>query len=179
MNNKKTFFTDKENEDYNKLVHFNENELKGQIERNEPKHWLDAHGKLPDNRDCNIELKGREFNLINNNGEWQFKNESGYTCNTIYCEANKVSELLFHLQYDNSQPLYINFTLNNYILIYNLAKLSKIPDMQVVFVKNKGYSFTEKCYRYMLPVNDATIYKREGNNYTLIRRGDGCNRKDC
>lgn len=181
MNKNKTYFTKKEDEDYRKLEHFNNHFLKGEVERNNPCDWLDAHCTLPDNRDCNIELKGREFRLEQNKfGEWQFINESGYTCTTIFCEANKVSELLFQLLYNGGQPLYINFTINDYILVFNLAKLSHIPDMRVEFVKNKGYGYTaEKCYRYHLPITDATIYKRDGNNYELIKKGDGCNRKDC
>jgi hypothetical protein len=173
MSNNKKFFNENENRDFNKLVDFNDKYLHAQITRNGEGASIDAYGVLSDGRDAAIELKNRyKYNLeIDENGNYYcIKENSSYKCNTIFCEANKMSELLLEYQYNNKrEPLYINFTKNDYVLVFNLNKLLIKPDYEIYYVRNEGYNFTEKCYRYLLNITDATIYKKENDSYTLIQ----------
>lgn len=173
MSNNKQFFNENENRDFNKLVDFNDKYLHAQITRNGEGESIDAYGILSDGRNAAIELKNRyNFNLeVDENGNYYCVNvTNGYSCNTIFCEANKMSELLLEHQYNKREPLYINFTKNDYVLVFNLNKLVNKPQYKILYVENEGYNFTEKCYRYLLNISDATIYKKENDTYRLVQK---------
>lgn len=174
MSNNKKFFKENENRDFNKLVDFNDKYLHAQITRNGEGESIDAYGVLSDGRNAAIELKNRyKYNLeVDENGNYYCVNDTnGYSCYTIFCEANKMSELLLEYQYNNKrEPLYINFTKNDYVLVFNLNKLVNKPNYEIYYVRNEGYNFTEKCYRYLLNISDATIYKKENDSYRLVQK---------
>ena len=173
MSNNKQFFNENENRDFNTLVDFNDKYLHAQITRNGEGESIDAYGVLSDGRNAAIELKNRyNFNLeVDENGNYYCVNVSnGYSCNTIFCEANKMSELLLEYQYNKREPLYINFTKNDYVLVFNLNKLVNKPQYKILYVENEGYNFTEKCYRYLLNISDATIYKKKNDTYRLVQK---------
>ena len=64
-----------------------------------------------------------------------------------------MSELLLEYQYNKREPLYINFTKNDYVLVFNLNKLVNKPQYKILYVENEGFVKT-------------SLVVENGKNYT-------------
>lgn len=120
----------------------------------------DASGVTFDGRAFGIELKSRNQVLMDD-GRLSGQTYDGYayTADTEYLEAHKSTSMMFDYLYKKDEPLYVNFLKDGTIIIYNLTKLSEIPQKQRVKIKSKGYEREEYEYRFLLPLKDAAIYK--------------------
>ena len=78
---------------------------------------------------------------------------------SIMIEDYKYLELMMEQQFNNLEPIYINFC-NDGVVIYNLNKLSAKPKLRVMDIKSEGYDAVQhQERRYMLPLTDAVVYK--------------------
>ena len=167
------YFDKKEQENFDKLVEFNDNilhlELMGQTPR---RHHTDASGYTSTSRYFNIELKERNQELRQKDDGTYYihgitNNNKEYTCNGIYIEQHKVCSMMLDYICNGYEPIYINF-LNNCIIVYNLAKLKTRPNTDLAKkIKSSGYGAFEIGSREDLSLKDATIYDY---NYNLIKR---------
>ena len=78
---------------------------------------------------------------------------------SIMIEDYKYAELMMEYQFNNLEPIYINFCSDG-VVIYNLSKLSAKPKLRVMDIKSEGYDAVQhQEMRYMLPLTDAVVYK--------------------
>lgn len=78
---------------------------------------------------------------------------------SIMIEDYKYCELLQEYQFNNREPLYINF-LHDAVVIFNLSKLKDKPKLRIMNIKSEGYDKVQyQERRYMLDLSDAVIYK--------------------
>lgn len=135
-----------------------------------PEKWhSDASGYTTDGRYINIELKQRNQVLLKNmTVSGCTEDGKPYTCKTIYAEAHKCGDMLLDYVCEQKEPLYINFLLNDVVLVFNLARLKHRPDKVGKRIYSKLYQGFELAKREELRIEDAFIYKMENNEYKLI-----------
>ena len=151
------YFSEKENEGYTKLERFNKDKhFFKSIGRTPVGYDYDASGVTEDGQPVSIEIKIRDLNLTDDN------KVSGRTFidDTLLIEARKVAGLLIDYTMTGAIPLYLNF-LNNATLIYNFTKLKQKPEKKFFKAQNFGRNGMELGDRYLLPVNEAYIYRLE------------------
>ena len=147
------YFETNEKNDLQMLYEFNYvTKLFDSITPTKEKAQIDATAKR-NNREFAIEIKHRYINL------------EKYS--SIMIEDYKLAELMLEYTIHNKEPLYFNFLADGHVLIFNLEK----PRMRIQKIKSEGYDKMQ-CQerRYMLPIKDAVIYKKENNNYKLIQK---------
>ena len=139
------YFKDNERQDLQLLYEFNyETKLFKWVIPTEPKSQIDAIA-MKNNRTFAIEIKHRMIPVD------RYK--------TIMIEDYKYCELLQEYQFNNREPLYINF-LHDAVVIFNLSKLSAKPKLRIMNIKSEGYDKVQyQERRYMLDLSDACIYK--------------------
>lgn len=169
----KNFAYSKEDEGFEKLEHFNKNFLKLENLTRTPKNHptCDASGITSIGDVLNIEIKLRNQVLLDNNtvsGLTTYNKQ--YTASTLYIDLNKASDLLLDYVVYQREPLYVNFLANDYVVVYNLVKLKKRPKDVVKKVWSNLYQEEQIERRTELPLNEAFIYKKEGDNYILVYR---------
>ena len=77
---------------------------------------------------------------------------------TMFIEDYKLAHMMLEYTIHNSIPLYICF-LHDAILIFNLAKLKKMPQLRILNIESKGYEKMQNNERrYLLDIDDAAIY---------------------
>lgn len=77
----------------------------------------------------------------------------------LMIEDYKYLELMMEKQFNNREPLYINF-LHDAVVIFNLTKLKEKPKLRIMNIKSEGYgAMQQQERRYMLDLSDAVIYK--------------------
>lgn len=140
------YFKDNEKQDLQLLYEFNyANKLFTWIMPTAEKSQIDAIA-MKGGRTFAIEIKHRLIPV------WRYK--------SIMIEDYKYAELLMEYQFNNREPLYINFLHDNVVVIYNLSKLNNKPKMRVMNIKSEGYgAMQQQERRYMLDLSDAVIYK--------------------
>jgi hypothetical protein len=140
-----SYFEDNERQDLQLLYQFNyDNKLFTWVMPTEPKSQIDAIAMKGD-RNFAIEIKHR---LIPVN---KYK--------SIMIEDYKYLELMMEKQFNNREPLYINF-LHDAVVIFNLNRLKEKPKLRVMNIKSEGYDKVQyQERRYMLDLSDAVIYK--------------------
>lgn len=121
----------------------------------------DASGYTTDGTPIVIEIKVR-----NQKYDGDKVIGKNYTADTIYIEDHKVGSMLLEHVVNKSIPLYVNF-LDDAIIVYNLAKLSKRPNITSQKIKSKLYEGIEICKRVELPLDEAYVYN---NNFELIQK---------
>lgn len=139
------YFTNNERQDLQLLYEFNyQTKLFKWVMPTAEKSQIDAIA-MKNNRTFAIEIKHR---LIPVN---RYK--------SIMIEDYKYLELMMEKQFNNREPLYINF-LHDAVVIFNLSKLSAKPKMRIMNIKSEGYeAIQHQERRYMLDLTDAVIYK--------------------
>ena len=139
------YFKDNEKQDLQLLYEFNyQTKLFKWVMPTEPKSQIDAIA-MKNNRNFAIEIKHRMIPVN------KYK--------SIMIEDYKYLELMMEKQFNNREPLYINF-LHDAVVIFNLSKLSAKPKMRIMNIKSEGYDKVQyQERRYMLDLSDAVIYK--------------------
>lgn len=176
MAKNKEYFDSKENTDFIKLTVFNEQVLHLKDLGQTPYlHHTDASGYTKNNTYINMELKDRECELIEDNGEFKIKgvSQSGkpYTANTLYIEQHKVCGMLLDWVSLDYVPVYINFLKGGVVIVHKLHKLNKRPYSEQKTIKSRGYNKMEIGQREGLYLSDAAIYKMDENNqYQMIKK---------
>lgn len=140
------YFKDNEKQDLQLLYQFNyDNKLFTWVMPTEPKSQIDAIA-MKGGRNFAIEIKHRLIPVD------RYK--------SIMIEDYKYLELLQEYQFNNREPLYINFLHDNVVVIFNLSKLSAKPKLRIMNIKSEGYgTMQQQERRYMLDLSDACIYK--------------------
>ena len=168
----KEYAIDNEKTDFELMTQFND--YLNLVELGQcPEKWhSDASGYTRDGRYINIELKQRNQVLLKNlTISGQTKEGKTYTASTIYAEAHKCGDLLLDYVCEQKEPLYINFLLNDIVIVYNLSRLKHRPNKVGKRIYSKLYEGFELAKREELEIKDAFIYKKEENNeYKLIHR---------
>ena len=142
---------------YNKFLH-----IQGLVRTPRNYQACDASGYTTDGTPIVIEIKVR-----NQKYDGDKVIGKNYTADTIYIEDHKVGSMLLEHVVNKSIPLYVNF-LDNAIIVYNLSKLNKRPNITSQKIKSKLYEGIEICKRVELPLDEAFIY--DLNNFELIKK---------
>lgn len=139
------YFETNERQDLQLLYQFNyDNKLFTWVMPTAEKSQIDAIA-MKNNRNFAIEIKHRMIPVD------KYK--------SIMIEDYKYLELMMEKQFNNREPLYINF-LHDAVVIFNLTKLKEKPKLRIMNIKSEGYDkvlYQER--RYMLDLTDACIYK--------------------
>ena len=139
------YFKTNEKQDLQLLYEFNyANKLFTWVMPTAEKSQIDAIA-MKNNRNFAIEIKHRMIPVD------KYK--------SIMIEDYKYLELMMEKQFNNREPLYINF-LHDAVVIFNLTKLKEKPKLRIMNIKSEGYDkvlYQER--RYMLDLTDACIYK--------------------
>lgn len=142
-----------EEDDFKLLAMFNSKLKLRELGRTPEKYPTDASGYTMDGRYVELELKRRNINVNS------FK--------TIIIEPYK---LQYAKEHADSIQLYVNFTNDDYIIVFNLHKITNIQKRQYN-IPSKLYERTKQSFRYELPLELAWIYKKENKQYALIKKG--------
>lgn len=162
-----------EDKGYAKLEHFNHHFLHLQELTRMPKNTPsgDASGITTDGTEINIEIKVRNQTLIDKSTlSGLTSQDKPYTASTIYIEAHKAGDMFLDYFSLGREPIYVNFLDNDYVVVYNLGKLKTRPKRVQKKIWSKLYQNWENQIREELPLNEAFIYKWDGNNYILITK---------
>lgn len=146
-----------EQQDYEKLRDFNKLLKIRELGKRPDKDTTDASGYTQDGQELNIELKSRRVGIN--------------TYKTIYIENHKVADMLLDYTIDNKIPLYINFLNDDYIVVFNLAKLRHRPRKTNKRIWSELYQAFEMAKREELRLEDAWIYQKQNDKYILIKKG--------
>lgn len=145
-------------EDFEKLKDFNKLLNLRELGKRPLKDTTDASGFTQDGQEVNIELKSRNIGIN------AFK--------TIYIESHKVADMLLDYHIDGKIPLYINFLNDDYVVIFNLAKLKHRPEKIInKRIWSELYQSYEMAKREGLKLEDAWIYQKQNNKYVIIKKG--------
>lgn len=139
------YFETNERQDLQLLYQFNyDNKLFTWVMPTAEKSQIDAIA-MKNNRNFAIEIKHRMIPVD------KYK--------SIMIEDYKYLELMMEKQFNNREPLYINF-LHDAVVIFNLNKLKDKPKLRIMNIKSEGYDKVQyQERRYMLDLTDACIYK--------------------
>ena len=146
MNKDEEYFNKSEDICSEKIQTFNNkyhlfNEI-GELKRKSSIDWtgITCTGKY-----ANIELKNRNYS-------------SNYF-QTIYIESHKWAKLKIQAEWDEQEPLYVNFMNDGVVLLFNLNKLKHKPVFsEIKQIKSNGYGGFEISSRIELDVKDAWRY---------------------
>lgn len=161
----------KEITDFELLTQFNDYLKLVELGKCKENYHSDASGVTTDGREINIEIKQRNQVLLDNlTISGVTKAGKTYTANTIYAEAHKCGDMLLDYVCEQKEPLYINFLLNDIVIVYNLAHLKHRPTKVAKKIYSELYQSFELAKREELQIEDAYIYKKENNEYKLLHR---------
>ena len=146
-----------EQHDYEKLQDFNKFLKLKELGKRPVKDTTDASGFTADGHEVNIELKSRNIGIN--------------TFKTIYIESHKVADMLLDYNIDHKIPLYINFLNDDYVVVFNLAKLRHRPRKVNKRIWSELYQAFEMAKREELRLEDAWIYQKQNDKYLLIKKG--------
>lgn len=146
-----------EQQDYEKLRDFNKLLKIRELGKRPDKDTTDASGYTQDGQELNIELKSRYIGIN--------------TYKTIYIESHKVADMLLDYTIDKKIPLYINFLNDDYVVVFNLAKLRHRPRKTNKRIWSELYQAFEMAKREELRLEDAWIYQKQNDKYVLIKKG--------
>ena len=170
----KEFADEREKTDFELFEDFNEYLKLIELGKCPEKHHTDASGETRDGRLINAELKSRNQVLLPNlKISGRTTDGKDYTANTIYIEAHKAGDMLLDFVAEGKEPLYINFLLDNVVIVYNIAKLRHRPNKVAKRIYSKLYQGFELAKREELLIRDAWIYKKINNEWKMIKRPDG------
>jgi len=143
-----------EDDDFEMFLDFNKTTFKlKDLKKTEYMHETDASGYTEDGRTVEIELKYRNINMDK--------------YDTILIEPYK---FMYAKQNKQSVQLYVNFTNDDYVIVYNLHKVGWVEE-KVYNIQSKLYERVKSSKRYELPVDRAWIYQKVNNHYKLIQKG--------
>lgn len=146
-----------EQQDYEKLQDLNRLLKIRELGKRPDKDTTDASGYTQDGQEVNIELKTRNIGIS--------------TYKTIYIENHKVADMLLDYTIDHKIPLYINFLNDDYVVVFNLAKLRHRPRKVNKRIWSELYQAFEMAKREELRLEDAWIYQKQNDKYLLIKKG--------
>lgn len=168
------FAIEKENEGYEKMQHFNDRVLHiNEFGRCPEKYRTDASGYTASMERINIEIKDRDLNLTDDMRLSGGCKSGIYQVDDCFIESHKAADMLFDYLCDGIIPLYVNFTANDCVIVYNLSKLRKRPGTVVKRIYSNLYNGFELAKRQGLMLSDAWIWRRVGDNYELISKPNG------
>lgn len=142
----KDYFEMNEQNDLQLMYEFNYvTKLFQSIKPTKEKSQYDCTG-VKGNREFAIELKNRYVDL------------SKYQ--SMFIEDYKLAALMLEYILNGKEPLYVCFLQGGVVLIYNLLKLTRMPQLRISNIKSEGYDKMQ-CQerRYCLSLDDAVIYK--------------------
>lgn len=146
-----------EQQDYEKLQDLNRLLKIRELGKRPDKDTTDASGYTQDGQEVNIELKSRYIGIN--------------TYKTIYIESHKVADMLLDYTIDHKIPLYVNFLNDDYVVVFNLAKLRHRPRKVNKRIWSELYQAFEMAKREELRLEDAWIYQKQNDKYLLIKKG--------
>ena len=92
--------------------------------------------------------------------------------NSMFIEDYKFAALMMEYIINGKEPLYVCFLEGGYTLIYNLLKLTRMPQLRVLNIKSEGYDKMQCSERrYLLSFDDAVIFK---DNKMIKPMGEKC-----
>lgn len=167
FNMSKEFFNDNENRDYELFVELMDDVASNTEKGAAPKYcYCDATGKTMGDITIEFELKYRTYNF---NEDKMVMEKNGKEYSEIIIEAHKIAELLISNQLNRgTKQKYINFIENDdntkYAICYDISNLPQHPKKQKFGnIYSKGYEQQEDGWRFLLPIKDAVIFKKENN----------------
>lgn len=110
----------------------------------------------------NLELKCRNGILLNDHQVLlkRAKSDKTYKVDSIFIEAHKYAYLIGQWLTNQEIPLYVNFLNDGKVLVWNLSRLSKTPEMKFIeHIWDEGRKEYKNEWRMSLKINDAKIYK--------------------
>ena len=140
-------------DDFEKMKEFNEKLRLKNLGKLETKKEFDASGYTEDNRLVEIELKNRDITVN------QYPSIMIEPYKLAYARENK-----------DRIPLYVNFTKDEHIILFNLQRIGDVP-AKTYDIPSKLYERVKTSKRYEIPIEKAWIYKKENNQYKLIQKG--------
>ena len=140
-------------DDFKKMKEFNEKLGLKDLGKLEIKKQFDASGYTQDNRYVEVELKDRDITVN------QYPSIMIEPYKLAYARENK-----------DTIPLYVNFTKDEHIILFNLQRIGDVP-AKTYDIPSKLYERVKKSKRYEIPIEKAWIYKKENNQYKLIQKG--------
>ena len=168
----KEYFENSEKTCDEKFIDFNNKTgIFHDLERIDKQHMdftASTYNKFGEITKWNVELKNRNV-ILQDDGTISgcTPNGRGYTGETLFIENHKITDLLLD-RINGYEAVYINFTINGYIIVYNLNKLTKRPEKTIKNnIYSKGYEKKEDGRRQGLYLIDATIFNNEGK---MIKR---------
>ena len=169
------YFDKLENIDFYKFKKLNEKLRINDIHRTKRFTFYDCSGTLSNGKEVIIELKSRNYDLVNINNQYSciksieyLDNNQTTFYNSLVIDLSKFSKLYSKLSNEN-EILYISFFKNNYISIFNFKDLqeAKISILNYYNIgKEKKQTNTLKV---LLPISQSYIYKIDNNQYTLVQ----------
>lgn len=162
----KEYFNSNEEKDYG-LFEELMNDIAPHMERGATKtyYYCDATGKTMGDITVEFELKYRTYNF-NENDMVLVKNNKKYK--DIIIEAHKLAELLISNQLNKgTQQKYVNFIDNDnekYAICFDISHLKSWPKKcKFDNIYSKGYEAEEDGWRFLLPIKDSVIFKKDNN----------------
>lgn len=169
------YFDKLENIDFYKFKKLNEKLRIIDIHRTKRFSFYDCSGTLSNGKEVIIELKSRNYDMVNINNQYSciksieyLDNNQTTFYNSLVIDLSKFSKLYSKLSNEN-EILYISFFKNNYISIFNFKDLqeAKISILNYYNIgKEKKQTNTLKV---LLPISQSYIYKIDNNQYTLVQ----------
>lgn len=164
------YFNENEENDYMQLVAFNEQtKLFYELHRTPSKHYYDVSGVTRDGREVIIELKRRNIDLIEKDGDFLISgitpSEKSYLEDNILLSAHKGIDLMFDALAKNQVALHLTIA-NNALIIHDLLHLKHRPKRYSrVRSYSKGYDKYEYESKQGMYLHDAIIYIKDGDTY--------------
>ena len=163
----KEFFNTSEERDYRLFVELM-NDVAPHMEKGATKtyYYCDATGRTMGDIYIEFELKYRTYNF---NEDKMVMENDGKEYSDVIIEAHKLAELLISNQINRgTQQKYVNFIENGdgtkYAICYDISHLSQHPKKQKFGnIFSKGYEQQEDGWRFLLPIKNAVIFKKENN----------------
>lgn len=165
----KDYFKFKEDEDFKKLEDFNSLLKLTELGTAPQKHYYDASGYTSNNptqekKLITIEIKQRNQTIIIDNNEFKISGQTidgkSYIDTTSMINSEKIALLLANSYTDNSTPLIVNFLNDDYIVVYNLKKLTIPLTYKEHSTYSRGYERQQQNIKLGLSLKDAFIYSK-------------------
>ena len=166
MNN--DFFVGKENAGFELLEDLNQILKIDNLTRTPKFCFCDASGTTK-GKTIIVEIKLRNAILITS-GESLSVSSSTFQEETIMIESHKLASMAMSALYYGTEPLYVNFLQDGTAIVFNLKKLSAIPEKKLVKqIISKGYERKESTDRFFLNIKDGWIYRKENGKWKVVK----------
>lgn len=160
----KEFFDDNEKRDYELFNEFMTDVCpNGEWGRTETYYYCDATGKTTTDT-IDYEIKWRTYKFDEN--KRVLVNDKNKEFTDLIIEAHKLADLLISVLLHNKSK-YINFMETDgvmYAFCYDIGSIKEhLKKHQFNNIYSKGYGKQEDGWRFLIPIKDCVIFKKENN----------------